>query len=441
MAPSLTTGCLVRVQEPIDYTVEVNGVLEPLHLHKGLEGNIIEFNESGHALVQWKHPGMDKGWVLADDLRCLSMSVDTEKAPYDDHGYSAPPPELPQFEKPAPRLSNPAQFAPIVFLSGTIVFLYCIYVFCHCLPLLQLTEQPDLVDKDMRLRGAVSFGVFSVITMLLIISYLRAILIDPGTIPDDDPHWQYHADESLAQKWLPRFLRETKKVGDHAGERRHCKWCRKFKPDRCHHCRVCGTCILKMDHHCPWIYNCVGYRNYKFFFLTLFYGVILTHMILWTMSESVERSLDDSVPFVQAFLTLFGVTLAASLSLILTLFWLFHLWLVYKGLSTIEMREKQDPKAVQADPTMGEMLFGDYYRSKFNHGVCQNFRDVLGDWFILWFLPVSPPSGDGLNFAQTGAPLLADDQARSMEAKRGLYVRRSAQKKRVNKQKPRDSWV
>ncbi|KAJ7704046.1 DHHC palmitoyltransferase-domain-containing protein [Mycena rosella] len=31
------------------------------------------------------------------------------------------------------------------------------------------------------------------------------------------------------------------------------------------HCRVCGTCVLKFDHHYPWIEQCVGARNHKFF--------------------------------------------------------------------------------------------------------------------------------------------------------------------------------
>ncbi|KAJ7704067.1 DHHC palmitoyltransferase-domain-containing protein [Mycena rosella] len=46
---------------------------------------------------------------------------------------------------------------------------------------------------------------------------------------------------------------------------RWCSRCVIVKPYRARHCRVCGTCVLKFDHHCPWIGQCVGVRNRKFF--------------------------------------------------------------------------------------------------------------------------------------------------------------------------------
>merc|ERR1719439_193603 len=225
---------------------------------------------------------------------------------------------------------------------------------------------------------------FHMITFMLIICYVRSILVHPGEIPENDPHWNSPSQDSKHQPDKDKTelnLQALKRTG----ERRHCKWCGKYKPDRCHHCRGCRTCILKMDHHCPWIYNCVGFKNHKFFFLLLWFTVLDCHLIAWTMFESVQASVEVDTPFLTMFLLLFGETLASFLGILVTAFFCFHIWLMFKAMTTIEFCEKSLKKV-------------GYSTSPYHRGVFGDLQEVLGSNPLLWWCPVFDLTGDGLSF-------------------------------------------
>ena len=47
---------------------------------------------------------------------------------------------------------------------------------------------------------------------------------------------------------------------------RFCYTCNIIKPPGVSHCKTCNVCVERFDHHCPWVGNCIGKNNYKYFF-------------------------------------------------------------------------------------------------------------------------------------------------------------------------------
>lgn len=104
--------------------------------------------------------------------------------------------------------------------------------------------------------GVVVFIVYEISITMIVLTLLKTMFTQPGIVP---------ALRELTIKEIRICQQRDEKI---------CIKCCYYKPYRAHHCSTCNACVLKMDHHCPWVNTCVGINNQKYFIQFLVYVAI-----------------------------------------------------------------------------------------------------------------------------------------------------------------------
>lgn len=125
---------------------------------------------------------------------------------------------------------------------------------------------------------------------------------------------------------------------------RYCITCCVYRPPRASHCHMCDACVERFDHHCPWVGNCVGKRNYSYFLGFLLstaamtsFGIVVSCVHLQKLTDdkdSFDYASREAVPSWLVFLLSFPAFLFVS-----GLF-CFHFYLLSIGKTTYERLKK-----------------------------------------------------------------------------------------------------
>ncbi|KAI7261486.1 zf-DHHC-domain-containing protein [Hortaea werneckii] len=125
---------------------------------------------------------------------------------------------------------------------------------------------------------------------------------------------------------------------------KYCKTCTIWRPPRAHHCRICDACLETQDHHCVWLNNCVGRRNYRFFFAYVASATLLsllllafstTHVAVYgaqnslSFREALSGRVQERMAFAMLIYSLLALPYPASL-------FAYHVFLLARGETTRE---------------------------------------------------------------------------------------------------------
>ncbi|XP_045471448.1 palmitoyltransferase app [Harmonia axyridis] len=166
-------------------------------------------------------------------------------------------------------------------------------------------------------------GLLFIFTMS---SLLRTSLSDPGIIPRATPEEAAYVEKQIevtnsanSPTFRPPPRTKEVLVKGQTIKLKYCFTCKIFRPPRASHCSLCDNCVDRFDHHCPWVGNCVGRRNYRFFymfivslaFLAVFmFACAIAHLILISKQENYQffEAVKESPPsIVVALMCFFSV--------------------------------------------------------------------------------------------------------------------------------------
>uniref|UniRef100_A0A6N2K152 S-acyltransferase n=1 Tax=Salix viminalis TaxID=40686 RepID=A0A6N2K152_SALVM len=229
-----------------------------------------------------------------------------------------------------------------------------------------------IVDKgSVNARWFPVLVVGSILTVLNLVFLFLTSFRDPGIVrrntrpteSDETGGADTQSTEWISGRTSNLKLPRTKDmmVNGHTVKVKYCDTCLLYRSPRASHCSICNNCVQRFDHHCPWVGQCIGIRNYRFFFMFVSTATILCLYVFgfsWIFILNGKRNVWKNIThdiladflMVYCFISVWFVGLTA-----------FHSYLICTNQTTYEnFRYQYDKK-----------------ENPYNRGVIRNIREIF----------------------------------------------------------------